>query len=108
MGSSIIFILILSKRLDKGKLTLVKYLIMDKSLREAVRPPGPGRIPEKKEGVVDIKACRRCGGKVMTEEFLGETEFVCLQCGQRTFAPTPQLPRYRIVRRRPQPVKRAA
>ena len=36
---------------------------------------------------MNLKACGRCGGDQINEEVLGETELVCLQCGQREFAP---------------------
>jgi DNA-directed RNA polymerase subunit RPC12/RpoP len=61
-----------------------------------------------KEGIVDLKACGRCGGDLIREELLGETELVCLQCGHRTFAQTNAFPRYRVVQRRPRVAKRAA
>jgi len=68
---------------------------------------------------VNLKACNRCGGDMISEELLGDVEFVCLQCGHRTFAPAADRPRYRIVRQRqpgrarrtpakPVPAKRAA
>ncbi|MEX0682967.1 MAG: hypothetical protein WD904_10315 [Dehalococcoidia bacterium] len=58
--------------------------------------------------MVNLKACSRCGGDVLIEEYLGESDFVCLQCGHRTAVPAAQ-PAYRIVRRRrTTPVKRAA
>ena len=36
---------------------------------------------------MNLKSCGRCGGDQISEEVLGETELVCLQCGQREFAP---------------------
>jgi DNA-directed RNA polymerase subunit RPC12/RpoP len=36
--------------------------------------------------MVRFKGCPRCHGDVTIEEFHGETELVCLQCGHRTFA----------------------
>jgi len=41
-------------------------------------------------GMIQLKACQRCGGDMMLEEILGEAEFVCLQCGHRS--PSPQRP----------------
>jgi ribosomal protein S27AE len=32
---------------------------------------------------IQIKSCPRCLGDMMLEEYLGEREFVCLQCGYR-------------------------
>ncbi len=36
-----------------------------------------------------FKCCPRCHGDMMQEELLGETEFVCLQCGHRTYPEAP-------------------
>ncbi len=52
-----------------------------------------------KEDPVNLKACGRCGGDQIREEVLGETELVCLQCGNRQFAPPDKLPRYVTVAR---------
>jgi len=57
---------------------------------------------------VNLKACSRCGGDLISEELLGETEFVCLQCGHRTFAPAEAPPRYKIVGRRKATARKAA
>jgi len=59
--------------------------------------------------MINLKACNRCGGDLMIEEVLDETELVCLQCGHRTFAPS----RFddllaRNLRQRPQPAARGA
>lgn len=48
---------------------------------------------------MNLKACGRCGGDQISEELLGETELVCLQCGQRQFAPSGKAPRYITVAR---------
>lgn len=48
---------------------------------------------------MNLKACGRCGGDQISEELLGETELVCLQCGHREFAPPDTLPRYMAVAR---------
>jgi len=37
--------------------------------------------------MINLKACARCGGDVMAEDYLGDIELVCLQCGHRTSAP---------------------
>ncbi len=37
--------------------------------------------------MVNTKACPRCNGNMMLEEFPGEAEFVCIQCGNRLDAP---------------------
>lgn len=37
--------------------------------------------------MIQLKSCRRCGGDLLAEEILGEVEFVCLQCGDRSMAP---------------------
>ena len=39
--------------------------------------------------MINLKACSRCGGDMMNEEVLDGAELVCLQCGHRTFAPSP-------------------
>ena len=52
-----------------------------------------------KEDPVNLKACGRCGGDQSREEVLGETELVCLQCGQREFTPLDRLPSYMTVAR---------
>jgi len=31
-----------------------------------------------------LKSCPRCRGDLIQEEFLGEAELVCIQCGYRT------------------------
>lgn len=41
--------------------------------------------------------CARCEGRMMLEEYLGETEFVCIQCGNRVDAPELRKPAYRVV-----------
>ncbi|MCH7485111.1 MAG: hypothetical protein IIA90_08205 [Chloroflexi bacterium] len=48
---------------------------------------------------MNLKACGRCGGDQIREEVLGETELVCLQCGNRQFAPPDTNPRYITVAR---------
>ncbi len=48
---------------------------------------------------MNLKACGRCGGDQICEEVLGETELVCLQCGQREFAPPETNRRYETVAR---------
>jgi hypothetical protein len=57
------------------------------------------RLEGEKEDPVNLKACGRCGGDQMREEVLGETELVCLQCGQREFAPPEAARRYMTVAR---------
>lgn len=57
------------------------------------------RLEGEKEDPVDLKGCGRCGGFQIGEEMLGETELVCLQCGQREFTPPDKLPRYMTVAR---------
>jgi len=37
--------------------------------------------------MIQIKACPRCAGDMMLEEYLGESELVCLQCGNRISPP---------------------
>lgn len=59
--------------------------------------------------MVRFKGCTRCGGDVTIEEFHGETEFVCLQCGNRTFAVhRPERPRRSRLGRRGAHLRRAA
>ena len=61
--------------------------------------------------MINLKACNRCGGDMMSEEILGDVELVCLQCGHRQATP-PARPTWRVhsPRRahRQTPVKRAA
>lgn len=33
--------------------------------------------------MVELKACQRCLGDMLVEEYLGDRELVCLQCGHR-------------------------
>jgi len=40
------------------------------------------------------KPCERCNGNMMLEEYLGEFEFVCIQCGHRLDAPELRKPAY--------------
>jgi len=53
--------------------------------------------------MIQIKSCPRCRGDMMLEEYLGESEFVCLQCGYRLDAPELRKPSYVIA-----PAKKAA
>lgn len=41
---------------------------------------------EGRSSMIILKSCPRCHGDMMQEELLGDTEFVCLQCGFRAFA----------------------
>ncbi len=50
--------------------------------------------------MINLKSCSRCGGDVMIETLLGESELVCLQCGRRSAAPDQPAP-YRVKRRTP-------
>jgi uncharacterized protein (DUF983 family) len=34
--------------------------------------------------VIHLKSCPRCRGDMMLEQYLGDSEFVCLQCGHRS------------------------
>jgi len=34
--------------------------------------------------VIQLKSCPRCNGDMMLEEYLGDSELVCLQCGHRS------------------------
>lgn len=62
-----------------------------------------------REDPVNLKACGRCGGDQIREEVLGETELVCLQCGQREFTPPNKVPGYMTVaRKRARRARRAA
>jgi len=36
-----------------------------------------------------LKSCPRCRGDLVQEEFLGEVELVCIQCGYRAAAAAP-------------------
>jgi hypothetical protein len=62
-----------------------------------------------------FKGCGRCGGDLYREEDIGQTDFVCLQCGCRrpsdheSFITTSiRTPRETKPDRQPQPVKLAA
>lgn len=59
--------------------------------------------------MINLKACDRCGGDMMAEEFLGDIDLVCLQCGRRRAAPVQPQP-YAIKRRvkRPAPLEKRA
>ncbi len=35
--------------------------------------------------VIQLKSCPRCRGDMMLEEYLGDSELVCLQCGHRSY-----------------------
>lgn len=51
--------------------------------------------------MINLKACPRCQGDMMLEEYLGESELVCLQCGYRRY-PESEATRqaaYRIARK---------
>lgn len=38
--------------------------------------------------VIHLKSCSRCSGDMMLEQYLGDSELVCLQCGHRVSPPT--------------------
>lgn len=33
--------------------------------------------------MLSLKACPRCRGDMMLEQYLGDSELVCIQCGKR-------------------------
>jgi DNA-directed RNA polymerase subunit RPC12/RpoP len=33
--------------------------------------------------MIQLKACKRCGGDMLVENYLGDQDLVCLQCGFR-------------------------
>lgn len=41
--------------------------------------------------MIELKACQRCLGDMLVEEYLGDKELVCLQCGHRQPAPAPKV-----------------
>ena len=47
--------------------------------------------------MLSAKSCERCNGNMMLEEYLGETEFVCIQCGHRIDAPELRRVKYVVV-----------
>jgi hypothetical protein len=55
--------------------------------------------------MLNLKSCARCGGDLMIEELLGETELVCLQCGHRSRAPNSESP-YATVSKRPVTIRK--
>lgn len=34
--------------------------------------------------LIHLKSCPRCSGDMMLEQYLGDSELVCLQCGHRS------------------------
>lgn len=34
--------------------------------------------------MIQLKACKRCGGDMLVEEYLGDQDLVCIQCGHRS------------------------
>lgn len=34
--------------------------------------------------MIQLKACKRCGGDMLVENYLGDQDLVCIQCGFRT------------------------
>jgi DNA-directed RNA polymerase subunit RPC12/RpoP len=40
---------------------------------------------------VQLRSCTRCGGDMMLEQYLGDREFVCLQCGHRVSVDVPHV-----------------
>jgi DNA-directed RNA polymerase subunit RPC12/RpoP len=61
--------------------------------------------------MINLRACARCGGDLIPEEFPGDIDLVCLQCGHRTAVPSAQ-PAYKIrvrpAQERRRPLRRAA
>jgi hypothetical protein len=53
--------------------------------------------------MLSLKSCPRCNGDMLPEEYLGDVDLVCLQCGNRVAAPT--LQRHSYVTK---PAKKAA
>jgi len=45
--------------------------------------------------MINLKACPRCGGDTSPEEYLGDLEVVCLQCGHRSY-PQPDRLSWRV------------
>ena len=45
-----------------------------------------------------FKACPRCHGDMLREDLPGEIEFVCLQCGHRTYPAAELVPAGTAVR----------
>jgi DNA-directed RNA polymerase subunit RPC12/RpoP len=33
--------------------------------------------------MIQLKACKRCGGDMLAENYLGDQDLVCIQCGFR-------------------------
>ena len=54
--------------------------------------------------MMQLKSCPRCHGDMIGEDWLGETELVCIQCGHR-MPVAAAAPRYTVVphRRAPAP-----
>jgi len=34
--------------------------------------------------LIQLKSCSRCGGDMMLEQYLDDSDLVCLQCGHRS------------------------
>jgi uncharacterized protein (DUF983 family) len=52
---------------------------------------------------MNLKGCPRCNGDMMPEDFLGDVELVCLQCGHRVAEAPAQRQAYTV-----RPVRKAA
>ena len=46
--------------------------------------------------MMQLKSCPRCHGDMIGEDWLGETELVCIQCGHRMAGPAAESP-YAVV-----------
>ena len=53
-------------------------------------------IESKARGITP-RPCPRCNGNMMLEQYLGESEFVCIQCGHRVDAPEFNKPAYPVI-----------
>lgn len=41
--------------------------------------------------MIELKACHRCLGDMLIEDYLGDRELVCIQCGNRQPLPVREL-----------------
>ena len=49
---------------------------------------------------LNLKGCSRCGGDLLVEDYLGDVELVCIQCGHRSMAPVETPAAYSLSARR--------
>jgi hypothetical protein len=58
--------------------------------------------------MINLKACNRCGGDMTRDEYLGDIDLVCLQCGHRQPLPVERTYSIRLRRQAARTERRAA